>query len=170
MIIRRIRPEELDRLIEITVAAFDGVSIDQRIDQTFGPIARKDWRWRKERAVIQDWERAPEGIFVAEWQGEVVGGITTWHDPETAIGYIPNLAIDAAYRGQGIGRQLLEFALEHFRTLGLKVARIETLSHNETGNHLYRSLGFQEVARQIHFAVPLTPPSTTATEPKSDST
>lgn len=157
MMIRRMRPEELDRLIEITVAAFDGVSIDQRIDQTFGPITLKDWRWRKEQAVVQDWEREPEGIFVAELQGQVVGGVTTWHDPAAGIGYIPNLAIDAAYRGQGIGRQLLEFALAHFRELGLKVARIETLAHNETGNHLYRSVGFEEVARQIHFAVPLTP-------------
>jgi ribosomal protein S18 acetylase RimI-like enzyme len=35
-------------------------------------------------------------------------------------------------------------------------ARIETLVQNGVGNHLYTSIGFREVARQIHFAIDLT--------------
>ncbi|MCA8982167.1 MAG: N-acetyltransferase [Planctomycetaceae bacterium] len=153
MRIRAMQAEDLPRMQEITVAAFEHVSIDQRIDQTFGELNGHDWRWRKGQAIVQDWQREPEGLFVAEQAGLVVGGITTWHDAAAGIGYIPNLAIDAAYRGQGIGRQLLEYAIDRFRDLGLSLARIETLAHNEVGDHLYRSLGFQEVARQIHFAM-----------------
>ena len=37
-----------------------------------------------------------------------------------------------------------------------EIARIETLAHNEIGQHLYPSLGFEEVARQVHFAMDLT--------------
>lgn len=155
MLVRPFELDDLSRLQEITIAAFEGVSIDHRIEQAFGAFHDHDWRWRKGQAILADWEREPTGIFVAEVDGKVVGGITTWHDPEAGVGYIPNLAVDADYRGQGIGRQLIEFALQHFRKLQLSVARIETLSHNETGNHLYRSVGFEEVARQIHFALPL---------------
>jgi len=39
----------------------------------------------------------------------------------------------------------------------MTVARIETLEQNPIGRQLYPSLGFLEVARQIHFAIPLFP-------------
>jgi ribosomal protein S18 acetylase RimI-like enzyme len=38
---------------------------------------------------------------------------------------------------------------------GLTHAKIETLVQNDVGNALYTSLGFREVARQIHFAMKL---------------
>jgi ribosomal protein S18 acetylase RimI-like enzyme len=68
----------------------------------------------------------------------------------------------------GIGRQLLEHALEFFRAQGLKVARIETLAHNEVGNHLYPSVGFEEVARQVHFAMRLDGPHPLTPSPTRD--
>ena len=38
---------------------------------------------------------------------------------------------------------------------GLTHAKIETLAQNAIGNHLYPSLGFVEVARQVHFLAKL---------------
>ena len=61
----------------------------------------------------------------------------------------------AAGRGQGLGRQLIEHALAHFRATGMTVAKIETLEQNPIGRHLYPSVGFIEVARQIHYVMPL---------------
>ena len=155
MLIRPYRPEDLPTLKAITVEAFDGVSIDQGIEREYGPVAGHDWQWRKARHLDDDAARDPAGIFVAEEDSTVVGYITTWQDREAGIGHIPNLAIAAAYRGHGLGRQLIEHALAHFRRCGLSHAKIETLVQNEVGNHLYRSLGFREVARQIHFVAPL---------------
>jgi hypothetical protein len=37
----------------------------------------------------------------------------------------------------------------------MTIAKIETLEQNLIGRHLYPSLGFVEVARQIHYAMPL---------------
>ena len=37
----------------------------------------------------------------------------------------------------------------------MQVAKIETLEQNPIGQTLYPSLGFQEVARQIHYAMRL---------------
>jgi len=153
--IRLYRPDDLPTLKAITIAAFDGVSIDQGIEQVFGQVSGHDWRWRKARHLDDDAAREPNGIFIAEHEGQIVGYITTWQDRAAGIGHIPNLAIAAGFRGHGLGRQLIEHALAHFRTAGLSHAKIETLVQNDIGNHLYRSLGFREVARQIHFVADL---------------
>ena len=76
-------------------------------------------------------------------------------DDETRIGWIHNLVVADGMRGRGLGRQLLEHALDHFRAAGMTVAKIETLEQNPIGRHLYPSVGFVEVARQIHYAMPL---------------
>jgi ribosomal protein S18 acetylase RimI-like enzyme len=155
MLIRPFHPDDLAELKRITVAAFDGVSIDQGIERRFGVINGHEWQWRKARHLDDDVARDASGIFVAEVDGRVVGCVTTWLDREAGIGHISNIAIDAADRGQGLGRRLLEHALDHFRSHGLTHAKIETLVQNEVGQHLYTSLGFQEVARQIHLVAEL---------------
>lgn len=154
--IRPFRPEDLETLRAMTVEAFDGVSIDQNIERAFGTINDRDWRFRKGRHVDQDAERAPEGIFVAERpDGSIAGFVSTWQDREAGVGHIPNLVVGAGLRGQGLGRRLLAFAMDRFRAAGLTHARIETLDQNPVGNHLYRSAGFHEVARQVHFCIDL---------------
>ena len=77
-------------------------------------------------------------------------------DCETRIGWIHNLAVAAGVRGGGLGRRLIEHALAHFRAGGMTVAKIETLEQNAVGRHLYPAVGFIEVARQVHYAMPLT--------------
>ena len=155
MLIRSFHPDDLPTLKAITVAAFDGVSIDQGLERLFGTINGHNWQWRKARHLDEDAAREPEGIFVAELDGRIVGYISTWQDLEAGIGHIPNLALVAECRGQGLGRQLIEYVLDHFRRCGLTHAKIETLAQNAVGEHLYQSLGFREVARQIHFVADL---------------
>lgn len=155
----RIRPfqaSDLDVLRAMTVEAFQGVSIDQNIERIFGLINGRDWGFRKGRHVDDDAARAPEGIFVAELgDGSIAGFISTRMDAEAGIGHIPNLVVRSGLRGKGVGRKLLQYATDRFRAAGLTHARIETLDQNPVGNHLYRSFGFQEVARQVHFCADL---------------
>jgi ribosomal protein S18 acetylase RimI-like enzyme len=164
MQIRSFRPDDLPTLKRILVAAFDGVSIDQGMEKLFGVINCHDWQWRKARHLDEDVARDPDGIFVAELDGRVLGFISTWMDHEAGIGHIPNLALEADCRGQGYGRKLIEFALQRFRDAGLTHAKIETLVQNAIGNHLYTSLGFREVARQIHFVAELRSGTQTGTQ------
>jgi ribosomal protein S18 acetylase RimI-like enzyme len=157
ILIRAYRPSDLPILRELTAAAFDGVSIDQNIDRILGAVGPKDWRWRKAHHVDDDL-RTPGGeIAVAEDPalGRPVGYVSMRIDREASVGHIPNLVVDAEVRNQGLGRRLLEHALARFQQEGLAIARIETLDQNPIGSHLYPSLGFHEVARQIHFAMPV---------------
>lgn len=155
MFIRPYRPEDLPTLKEITVEAFDGVSIDQSIEQMYGIIHRHDWQWRKAKHLDDDVANGTVAVFVAEHEGKIVGYVTTTQDPEAGIGNVPNMAIAAGYRGQGLGRQLLLHAMDHLRLAGLTHARIATLVQNEIGIHLYTDLGFREISRQIHFVARL---------------
>ena len=54
--------------------------------------------------------------------------------------------------GQGLGRALIEHALEYLHAEGMEIAVIETMASNPVGQSLYPSCGFEEVGRQIHFA------------------
>jgi ribosomal protein S18 acetylase RimI-like enzyme len=155
MTIRPFRPEDLSRVREITVNSFEAVSIDRNIEREFGPVAGKDWQQRKARDVTTDCEVQPEGVFVAEEAGEVIGYVTTRLDRFSSIGRIPNLAVDERHRGSGIGSALIEHALEWMRDHGMAMAKIETLVQNERGQALYPRFGFREVARQIHYVMPL---------------
>jgi ribosomal protein S18 acetylase RimI-like enzyme len=159
-----IRPyHEPDRPVvrELTVSAFEGVSIDQNIDLRLGPVAGRDWRWRKSRDVDRDIDRIGSALGVAEddQTGELVGYVTMQCDDETRIGWIHNLVVAEVMRGRGLGRRLIEHALDHFRAAGMTAAKIETLEQNAIGRHLYPSIGFVEVARQIHYAMSLTDPT-----------
>ena len=151
-VIRPFRPDDLEAIKAITIEGFEGVSVEHGIELQFGEIAGHDWRWRKARHVDEDVKEHAAGIFVAEVDGEILGYISTRLDPEAGKGRIPNLAVAASARGQGIGRKLIGHALDYFRTKGMGVAVIETMASNPIGQSLYPSCGFEEVGRQIHYA------------------
>lgn len=154
--IRPYRPTDLPRLQGITAETFGPVSIDRNTERRLGAFGSGGWRSRKLGAIADDCHAQPDGVFVAEdARGDVVGYVTTRLNHASAIGWIPNLAVDPAHQGHGLGRALLEHALRFFRASGMQVARIETLEQNPIGQKLYPSLGFVEVARQIHYAMRL---------------
>ena len=151
--IRSYRPADLARVKEITAICFEGVSIDRNIEEAFGVLGGKDWRWRKLRHVDADTAEANAiGVFVYDEGDLLVGYITCRLDSESNIGWIPNMAVIPESQGQGIGKQLMERAFTYFRDGGMEVVKIETLDQNPVGQVFYPSMGFEEVARQIHYA------------------
>lgn len=155
MIIRKYKESDRETLKEITAICFEGVSFEHDIEQVYGPINGKDWRWRKKRHVDGDIDANAEGIFVAEEDGEVLGYISTRVDRETKIGWIPNFSVLPGHQKKGIGRQLAEAALDYMKGQGMEFARIETMAKNQVGLHFYPKLGFKEVTRQVYFIKPL---------------
>ncbi len=153
--VRKFRPEDLDRIKEITVICFEGVSIDHNIEKTFGQFSETDWKARKAAHMDDDVAANADGIFVWEEEGDVVGYITTRIFRDALIGQIPNISVLPGHQGKGIGKALMKAALDYFEEQGMKVAKIETLDQNDIGRSFYPSAGFKEVARQIHYAMPL---------------
>ncbi len=153
--VRPFHPEDLSTLRDITVTCFDGISIDQHIERLFGRFADTRWEDRKAGHIDADAGANAEGLFVYEADGEVIGFITTRIDPVNKVGGIPNMAVLPGHQGQGIGKALMKAALDFLETVGMEMVRIETLDNNDVGMRFYPRTGFQEVARQIHYAMPL---------------
>lgn len=152
MTIRPFEERDRERLHEITASAFRDASIQGRIEAMYGPLRGTTWADRKRVEIDADIDQEPEGVLVAEDEdGTVVGYITTTVDETTGIGRIPNLAVAPGQQGKGIGKQLINAALDRFAAAGMDLVKIETLATNETGQALYPRFGFREIVRQIHY-------------------
>jgi GNAT superfamily N-acetyltransferase len=62
-------------------------------------------------------------------------------------GWLPDLIVDEARRGRGIGRALLVDALQHANAVGATQVRLESGPQREAAHRLYRSVGFAEPGR-----------------------
>ncbi len=153
--IRHFRADDLQILRQITVDAFGSVALDQMIDDRMGSWGGRDWKMRKADQIDEDCGLNPDGCFVAERNGEILGYITTRIDAKNSKGRIPNLAVVESARGLGLGRRLIHHALDYFREQGMKLAQIETMASNVIGQNLYPSCGFEEIGRQVHYAMRL---------------
>lgn len=58
---------------------------------------------------------------------------------------LAKMAVAEHRRGQGIGRKLLQFTIDHARTLGARRLYLETNSSLPNAIHLYAALGFKHL-------------------------
>ncbi len=151
MTIRAYEERDRQRLHDITANSFRDSSVHGKIEAIHGELRGSTWSDRKAKDINADIDAEPEGVLVAEIDGVVVGYITTTSDQETGVGRIPNLAVDSDYQGQGIGKALINAAIDRFTETGMDYAKIETLATNDVGGGLYPKAGFQEIVRQIHY-------------------
>ena len=88
-----------------------------------------------------------EGSFVAEVDGELVGGI---HVGKAYGGYGElGMHIAKKARGKGVGSALMEAAIGWSREQGLHKICLGVWPHNEAGLALYRKYGFVEEGRRV---------------------
>ena len=84
--------------------------------------------------------RNPATSFVAEDNGTIVGTILAGHDGRRGIFHHVVVAPD--HRGQGIGRMLVESAMEALRKEGIQKVLLVVFTHNENGNQFWEHMGF----------------------------
>jgi ribosomal protein S18 acetylase RimI-like enzyme len=91
--------------------------------------------------VLASREKDPEGCFVAEADGNVVGSIfsRTWG----AVGWFGNLVVLPAFQGRGLGKQLISASLAYLRRNPGRRIGLETMPESPHNLGLYLSLGFQ---------------------------
>jgi ribosomal-protein-alanine N-acetyltransferase len=58
------------------------------------------------------------------------------------VGHILNIAVDPAYRRKGLGKRLLEYALDYCRQLGAERVELEVRTGNSAAIALYQKYGF----------------------------
>jgi len=84
--------------------------------------------------------RNPSTCFVANDGGRIVGVIMAGHDGRR--GFIHHTAVLPEYRGQGLGRRLVDNALAALEAEGIHKAALVVFEHNQLGNCFWEKLGF----------------------------
>lgn len=98
--------------------------------------------WDEAGPIGQFLERNPGLSVVAEADGRMVGAVLCGHDGRR--GFLYHLAVDREFRGQGVGRQLVESCLARLRALGLTRCHIVAYQSNAEGRRFWQHLGFRE--------------------------
>ena len=83
-------------------------------------------------------------IFIAEEKGEIVGmmSFVTYRIPSGLKGWIEDVAVDKSQQGKGIGRALIEKAIEYANQLNIRKIDLTTAPHRLAANALYQKIGF----------------------------
>ena len=86
-------------------------------------------------------ERNPRTSFVATEKGfDVIGAIMCGHDGRR--GYVYHTCVRADRQGEGIGRALVEAALDALKAEGIHKVALVVFDRNEKGNAFWEKLGF----------------------------
>ncbi len=121
------------------VVAVNGRAFAQHPEQ--GAMDRADFVRRASSAWFD-----PDGIFVAERDGEVVG--FHWTKVENGVGEVYVVGVDPAEQGTGLGTALTARGLQHLDEL-VPVVDLYVEGDNAPALAVYRRLGFTEHARDV---------------------
>ncbi|MEO8503375.1 MAG: GNAT family N-acetyltransferase [Acidobacteriota bacterium] len=129
----RIRPLDETDLGEI-------VTIDETISGKYRP---KVWEDR----VLYYLRRDPDGCFVAELEGKVIGFMlgevrSGEFGLEEPTGWIEVIGVDPKFRGHAAGRRLADALLEHFRSRGAVSVRTLVDESMAGIGEFFTALGF----------------------------
>jgi ribosomal protein S18 acetylase RimI-like enzyme len=95
-----------------------------------------------------------EQTLVAERGGLTVATMRIARDGST--GSVYGLAVDPAYQGQGIGRDILTRVCRQLRSEGSEQVTLEVAVDNERALDLYLSIGFERQTTEDYYAISLT--------------
>lgn len=127
VVIRRMAERDLDTISDIESKTFAR------------PWSRESFEQELTRNVAARY-------LVAEVDGKTVGYAGAWIILDES--HITNIAVDEAYRSQGIGRKLTEGLIQYLSNLGAAYATLEVRVSNEKAQNLYKSLGFVTVGKR----------------------
>jgi GNAT superfamily N-acetyltransferase len=130
--IRPLRPDDVQRVVRLSLAAWEPVFASFR--QVLGPriYARiyPDWTTSQAATVQKVCADSTHGgalaVWVAEEDGELAGFITYSLDAAKKKGEVELLAVDPAFQNRGVGTLLNTFALDRMRESGMELAEAGT--------------------------------------------
>lgn len=136
--VREVRPEEYERLGEITVDAY------REVGETDEPY------YATLRDVAARAADVPVLVAVDATTGELLGGVTyvpgpgRWAESERPdVATFRMLAIASAARGRGAGRALVGACIERARAAGFAEVAVITRPFMTAAHRLYESFGFE---------------------------
>ncbi|OGO39833.1 MAG: GNAT family N-acetyltransferase [Chloroflexi bacterium RBG_16_57_9] len=87
-------------------------------------------------------ERNPNLSFVAYANGQLVGAVLCGHDGRR--GFLHHLAVNQAYRRQGIGRALTHKCLTGLKQAGIDKCHLFVFGKNEIAINFWKDIGWTQ--------------------------
>lgn len=102
-----------------------------------------------ENSVASELEN-PLSLWLVAMDGERLAGYV---GSQTVLGEsdMMNVAVDGAYRRQGVGKMLIEALVEHLKARESYCLTLEVRDSNTPARSLYASLGFSEIGRRKNY-------------------
>lgn len=92
------------------------------------------------------------GIYLErDEEGNARGSIILSHRPNPRSLRIYSISVDPDFRGQGVARHLMEFAIEETLRVGAERLTLEVREDNLAARTLYESYGFEPFGRYEEF-------------------
>ncbi len=121
-------------------------------------ICNKELRYNCEKSLVsKQLENLNEGremVFVAELNARVVGSI---HVEKYNVLYLDSmvnilgLAVLSNYQKQGLGRKLIDAAIQWAKEMGIYTLRLNSGINRKEAHQFYRRIGFVEEKEQYRF-------------------
>lgn len=92
-------------------------------------------------------------LFVAKDGDKIIGCATLcpFVSPTGRKASIEDVVVSAEYRGQGIGRRLVEAAIEKAKESAPITLQLTSRPSREAANHLYQSMGFSQKDTNFYY-------------------
>jgi RimJ/RimL family protein N-acetyltransferase len=142
IVIREAQPQDAAELLDYLQSVFaePGINLITEPDEF-------SFTLEGEIQFVTDMAAAANSLYlVAEHNRVIIGQLTLKGGKKRAIRHSAILGITVAkeWRGQGVGRQLMETTIAYARQSGvIKRIELQVLARNEPAIHLYQQLGFE---------------------------
>lgn len=94
---------------------------------------------------ITHYNPSTDRIWIAEYEGELIGTIAVVGKGETAL--LRWFLLDPAFRGLGLGKQLINDAINYCKEKGFKHIELGTAGDLSTALAIYKKLGFEVISQ-----------------------
>lgn len=128
--------------------------LDAIMELETGTFGNDAWT---ETAMLSDLRNPQCWYLVAEDNGSpgVIDGYAGLFAPQGALeGDIQTIAVSANARRAGLGRALMQALLDEARKRGAREVFLEVRADNPTAQHLYETLGFEQIAVRARYYQP----------------
>ncbi len=149
LVIRPIHERDVDQAGDVNFVAFYRVALAHGVPPSVTTPAES----RRYLRYLLSFD--PLGGLVAEENGELIG--VAWIHPRGPVATIGPLSVDPRAQGRGVGRRLLERAVE-LAGSGVPQVRLVHESYNVASLGLYLHAGFRVIAPLLYLELPVGAP------------
>jgi ribosomal protein S18 acetylase RimI-like enzyme len=164
VVLRHARKNDFPKIDEITIVCYADIQasyvamLGEECYQAVRHNPELTWQERKTGQVRRLFAERPEWVWVLDKQNEVFGFVTFYLFPEQHYGHVDNNGVHPDYAGQGWGKFMYQYVLEHFRQQGLRFAHVDTGLDpaHDAARRAYEAVGFDRKVPIVEYWQDLT--------------